>query len=160
MKLFRTLAASTAALVVAAALAYAANTTFVTSIGDLVFPFSPPTTNPPAPGSITNMVIGFAGQGTPTIASGACGATTNGTIGAGSTNQSGLLQIGAAATTVCTVTFTPALPAAPSACNATPANAAAAVQATTVARISSVTAAGFVITGTALANANYYYTCF
>jgi hypothetical protein len=148
-----------AALIAATVAAFAVNTTFVTSIGDLVFPFGPPPTNPPGPGSITNMSISFSGTGTPTVPSATC-AAGNGSLGAGSTNQSGLLQIGASATASCVVAFSTTLSPAPVACNATPANAAAAAQGTTVARISAVSGTGFTITGTALANANYYYTCF
>lgn len=99
------------------------------------------------------------GGGTPTIASGACGATSNGTIGAGSTNQSGLLQIGSATTTTCTVSFSATLVAAPGACVLFPANAAAAATGTTVAYVSSITTTNWVLTGSALANANYYYHC-
>src|SRR5258708_6587195 len=94
--------------------------------------------------------------GTPTIASGACGTGTNGVITSGN-NQTGLVTIGAAATTTCTITFSAALLAAPNACMLTPANAAAAAWATTVARVSSISTANFVITGTALASTAYYY---
>lgn len=97
--------------------------------------------------------------GTPTIASGACGTTTNGTLAADSTNQSGLLQIASASTTVCTISFSATLAAAPLACVLFPANAAAAATGTTVARVSSITTGGWVLTGSALANANYYYHC-
>ncbi len=97
--------------------------------------------------------------GTPTIASGACGATSNGTLGAGSTNQAGLLQIGSATTTTCTVSFSTTLAAAPLACVLFPANAAAAATGTTVARVSSISTSSWVLTGSALANANYYYHC-
>lgn len=54
-KLFMPVAA---ALVCGAVAALAANTTFFTSIGDIVFPFKAPTTNPAAPGTINNMTIG------------------------------------------------------------------------------------------------------
>jgi hypothetical protein len=46
------------ALIVAAAVALAANTTFVTNIGDIVFPFSPPNQSAGTPGTIDNMTIG------------------------------------------------------------------------------------------------------
>lgn len=46
------------ALLIGAA-AYAGNTTFFTSIGDQVFPFSPPT-RAGAPGALDNMIIGAA----------------------------------------------------------------------------------------------------
>jgi len=200
-----------AALLAGTIVALAANTTFFTSIGDQVFPFTAPTTNPAAPGLIDNMTIGAttpaavnattlsasgavtgtgftnrlaapgpignttpstgaftsltaSGQitstaGLPTIASGACGATSNGAVVAGSTNQSGNITIGAAATTTCTVSFSATLASAPKSCQIEPTNAAAAAQGTTVAYVSSVTTAGFVITGTALANANYGFLC-
>lgn len=45
-----------AALLAGSIAAYAANTTFFTSIGDQIFPFSPPTIS--APGAIDNMTIG------------------------------------------------------------------------------------------------------
>lgn len=47
-----------AALISVYAIALAANTTFFTNIGDQVFPFTPPTTSPAAPGLIDNMTIG------------------------------------------------------------------------------------------------------
>ena len=98
--------------------------------------------------------------GTPTIASGACGATTNGTLAAGSTNQAGQVQIASATTTTCTISFSATLAAAPLACVLFPANAAAAATGTTVARVSSISTSAWVITGSALASANYYYHCF
>ena len=94
--------------------------------------------------------------GTPTIASGACGATTNGSVAG--TNQSGLISIGSATTTTCTVSFSTTI-TAPNACVLFPANAAAAATGTTVARVSSIGTTNFVVTGSALANANYYYHC-
>lgn len=47
-----------AALVAASIAAFAANTTFFTSIGDIVFPISPPTNAGATPGAIDNMTIG------------------------------------------------------------------------------------------------------
>lgn len=105
------------------------------------------------PGQITTTT------GLPTIASGACGATTNGAIVAGSTNQAGNLTIGAATTTTCTVSFSATLASAPKACVIFPTNATAAATGTTVARVSSVTASQFVITGSALASSNYEWIC-
>jgi hypothetical protein len=106
----------------------------------------------------------FSGQiipayGTPTIASGACGTGSNGTIASGGTNQAGQVQIGSVATTACTVSFSTTLGIAPKACVLFPANATAAATGTTVAYVSSITTGQFVITGSALANANYYYHC-
>ena len=93
----------------------------------------------------------------PTIASGACGATTNGTLAAGSRTNSGQVVIGAASTTVCTVTFAAALPAAPF-CTIYPSNAAASAT-TVLAYVSSNTVNGFVITGSILANTDFNYIC-
>lgn len=133
------------------------------------------TLNPAAAGTANNIAIGGStplagtfttltatGQirstaGAPTIASGACGTTTNGTIAG--TNQSGIITIGSATTTVCTVSFSATLAAAPNACSITPASAGAADWATTVARVSSITTGGFVITGSALASTIYYFIC-
>ena len=96
--------------------------------------------------------------GLPTITSGACGATTNGAVVSGSTNQSGNITIGSASTTTCTVNFSTTLAVAPNACLLQPANTAAAAVGTTAAYISAITTGHFVITG-ALANANYAYFC-
>lgn len=107
--------------------------------------------------TISGMLVSSAGL--PTIASGTCGATTNGTVVAGSTNQAGNINIGSAATTTCTIAFSATLGAAPKSCVIQPTNAAAAAVATTIAYVSSITTGHFVITGTALANANYSYIC-
>lgn len=114
---------------------------------------------------INGSTINFSNQivtsyGTPTIASGACGTTTNGAIAAGGTNQSGEVTIGSASTTTCTISFSTTLASAPLGCRLTPQNAAAAAQNTTLARVSSISTSAWVITGSALANANYYYECF
>jgi hypothetical protein len=105
----------------------------------------------------------FTGQfistfGTPTIASGACGATTNGAIAMGSTNQSGQVTIGSATTTSCTISFSTTI-TAPGACVIFPENATAAATGTTVARVSAVGTTSWTITGSNLASANYYYIC-
>ena len=167
-----------AAALIASSLAALAggNNTFFTAIGDLVFPFTPPPLTG-GPGTIDNMTIGgttpapgsftsinasamiTSSAGLPTIASGACGATTNGAVVAGSTNQTGNITIGSASTTTCTVSFSATRPSAPKACLIFPANAAAAATGTTVAYVSAITTAHFVITGSALANANYAYHC-
>lgn len=223
---FRNVAIAAAAALIAGVIAAAAgNTTFFTSIGDLVFPFTAPTTNPSAPGTIDNMTIGattpaaihgttlsatgavtgagFTSQfasppaigtttpaagnfttlgatsvgsglfttlgasdqisstaGLPTIGSGNCGTGSNGAVVAGSTNQSGSITIGATATTSCAVAFSKTLGVTPNAVLLYPANAAAAATGTTVARVSAISATGFTITGSALANANYYYFVF
>jgi hypothetical protein len=98
--------------------------------------------------------------GIPTISSGACGSGSNGTIGAGSTNQSGELLIGSSATTACAIVFSPALTATPDACLLFPQNAAAAAAGTTVARVATITNLQFAVAGSALANANYWYHCY
>lgn len=108
--------------------------------------------------------VNVAGQlvstaGLPTIASGACGATTNGAVVAGSTNQSGNITIGSASTTTCTIAWSATLPVAPNACVFFPANAAAAATGTTVAFVTPPTTAHVVLNGSALANANYSYVC-
>lgn len=95
--------------------------------------------------------------GTPTIASGACGATTNGAIVAGSTNQSGQFTIGAATTTSCTISFSTTI-TAPDMCVFSPMNAAA-IASTTLPRIAAPTTAGFVFTGSVLASTNWGYIC-
>jgi hypothetical protein len=106
----------------------------------------------------------FSGQiipayGTPTIASGACGATTNGTIAAGGTNQSGEVIIASATTTTCTISFSTTLSAAPIACLLEPGNAQAATELAN-SYVSAITTGHFVITGTALASTDYYFHCF
>jgi hypothetical protein len=107
--------------------------------------------------TFSNQIVSTAGL--PTIASGACGTTTNGAIVAGSTNQSGQITIGSATTTTCTVSFSATLSVAPDACILFPMNATAAATGTTVARVAAPTTGGFVITGSALASANYGYIC-
>ena len=93
--------------------------------------------------------------GTPTIASGACGTGTNGTI-AGD-NQSGAITVGAAAAATCTVAFSAAMTLAPRACVWSAGNAAAAAVAT--AFMSAPTTGGFVLNATNLANGIYRYIC-
>jgi hypothetical protein len=107
--------------------------------------------------STAGQIISTAG--TPTIASGACGTTTNGAVVSGSTNQSGQITIGAAATTTCTISWSATLTVAPNACVFFPMNATAAATGTTVARAGAPTATNVVLTGSALANANYAYLC-
>jgi hypothetical protein len=107
--------------------------------------------------TFSNQIISTAGL--PTIASGACGTTTNGAVISGSTNQSGSITIGAAATTTCTITWSATLAIAPNACVFFPMNAAAAATGTTVARSGIPSTTQVVLTGAALANANYGYIC-
>ena len=98
----------------------------------------------------------------PTIASGACGATTNGTIASGSNDHSGTVNIGSATTTTCTISFGSTWVTAPRACLISPANTAAATFATTKAYAApgDISTTQFIIRGSALANANYSYACF
>ncbi len=108
--------------------------------------------------------VKFPGQiisttGAPTIASGACGAGSNGAVVAGSTNQSGNITIGAAATTTCTIAWSATLAVAPNACVFFPANATAAATGTTIAYTGAPSTTQVVLTGTVLANANYSYVC-
>jgi hypothetical protein len=102
----------------------------------------------------------MGGTVAPTIASGACGATTNGAVVAGSNDQAMNVTIGAAATTDCAITFAGTWETAPRACMLTPANAGAADWATTDAYVSAISATTLTITGTALANANYAIHCY
>ncbi len=93
----------------------------------------------------------------PTIASGACGTGTNGAIAATSRSNAGQVQIGAAATTVCTIVFATAMTTAPF-CVISAANSTA-IGALVLAYVSSSTVNGFVITGSVLANSNFNYVC-
>ena len=93
---------------------------------------------------------------TPTIAANACGSTTQGTITAGGNDQSMKLTVGTASVTSCAVTFANAFGTAPRGVYLTPANSTAAAQGTTGAYVSTISATGFTITGTALASAVYY----
>ena len=109
-----------------------------------------------ATNTFSGMIVTSAGL--PTIASGACGTTTNGAVVTGSTNQAGNITIGSAGTSTCTVSFSATLGTAPKSCIIQPTNATAAAVGTTGAYISSITTAQFVITGT-LASSNYSYIC-
>ncbi len=96
----------------------------------------------------------------PTIGSGACGATTNGSVAG--TDNSGFITIGASATTSCTVSFHATLAVAPKACVVYAANAAAAVQQATVATgvyVSAPTTSAFTITAAVMANTLWQYIC-
>ena len=99
--------------------------------------------------------------GVPTVAANACGSTTQGTVAAGSTNQSGQLTVGTAAVTSCVITFANSgFTTAPRAVVLQPANATAAAAGTTLAYVSAISATTFTITGNALASASYYYMVF
>jgi hypothetical protein len=151
--------------------ARAANTNFLTERNAAItFPISPPNRATGGAGAIDNMIIGattpapgtfsqiIPGGGVPTIASGACGTTTNGTIVAGSTNNSGRITVGAAAATACAVSFSTTLSPVPKACTFAPMNAAAV---TAAAFIGAPTGAGFTLTTAgSFANTNWAYQCF
>lgn len=156
------------AVALASAAAFAGNTVlFSSKSGDIVFPITPTTIDgmaiggtTPAAGSFTT--LSASGQirstaGAPSIASGNCGTGTNGSVTG--TNQSGTITVGATATTTCQIDFSTTLAAAPNACVLFPANATAAATGTTVARVSAITTAHFIVTGSALASANYYFVC-
>ena len=114
-----------------------------------------------AAGTADNKFVGHVylntGTTAPTIASGACGATTNGTV-AGS-DQAGLITIGAAATTSCAISFGSTWQVAPRACTYSPANTGAAAV-TVLSYMSAIGTTGFTITGAVLASTNWYYHCF
>jgi hypothetical protein len=99
----------------------------------------------------------LGGTSSPTIANNACGSTTQGTIGGSSSDRSGIVTVGTAGVTTCTISFAGTFGTTPRAVILTPANSTAAAQGTTGAYVSSVSTTQFVITGTALAGAAYYY---
>ena len=66
---------------------------------------------------------------------------------------------GLTSTMTCTINFSTTLAAAPGACVIFPASAGAAATGTTVAYVSAITTAHFVISGSALASTAYYYLC-
>jgi hypothetical protein len=98
----------------------------------------------------------IGGSGTPTIATNACGATTQGSIAAGGNDQSFELTIGTAGVTTCTVTFASAFTTVPRGVQLTSANATAANTGLTLDYVSSVSTTQIVIVGSALAGASYY----
>lgn len=105
----------------------------------------------------THQHVAIGGTTIPTIASGACGATTNGAPAAGSTDQSGEIVIGASATASCAVTFALTFTTAPKAVVLTPANAAAAALAAASPYVSALSASGFTFSAAVLANTSWYY---
>jgi len=96
--------------------------------------------------------------GLPTIASGDCGAGTNGTVVANSNDMSMRIIIGAAATTTCKVTFANQFGSAPRTCNFSPYTAASA-GAGVVPWMSAPTSTDFTLTGTALASTTWGVQC-
>ncbi len=152
--------------------AKAGNTVFLTDKnGQITFPLSPPNRATGGPGAIDNMTIGattprpgtfsqvIPSSGLPSIVSGDCGASTNGAVVAGSTNQAGSITIGATATTTCKITFGSGMTQAFKACVFFPMNATAAATGTTVARVGAPTLTDVTLTGSALASSNYAYLC-
>jgi hypothetical protein len=89
----------------------------------------------------------------PTIASNACGSATQGTLSR-ATDMAGMITVGTTGVSSCTVSFAVTHQVAPRACVITPTNAADAVVG-----VSSLTATGFTISGTALDRDVYYYIC-
>lgn len=160
-----------AALIAAAAIisAQAQTVLFSSRTGDVNFPgLTPSTIDGMAIGNTTRSSVKSTtldandqittSAGLPTIASGDCGASTNGAVVAGSTNQSMSITIGATATATCKITFSKAL-AIPKACSFSPMNATAAAVGTTVARIGAPTSTDVTITGSALQSSNYNVMC-
>jgi hypothetical protein len=98
----------------------------------------------------------IGGAGTPTIATNACGSTTQGTIATGGNDQAFHVTVGTALVTSCTITFSSAFGTAPREATLTPANATAAAAGTTVAFVSSLTTTAVTISATAIAGASYY----
>ena len=92
----------------------------------------------------------------PSIASGACGTGTNGSVAG--TDQSGVITVGASATTACAVTFGTTMGAAPH-CTFSPATAASAAL-TVLAYVSATGTGGFTISGSAMASTSFEYLCF
>lgn len=96
--------------------------------------------------------------GTPTVASNACGSTSQGAITAGSTDWQGKITAGTTSVTACAVTFANTRSYTPT-CNLTPANATAAAVNTVQAYVSATSTTGFTITGLALDGAAFFYLC-
>lgn len=112
-------------------------------------------------GRVAGVTVWFpsVSAGTPTIAANACGSSTQGTVAAGSLDLSGSVTVGTSGVTVCTITFGNTLANAPHACALGLRNATAAAQGTTLAYVSSHTTTALVITGAALAGAQYDWLC-
>jgi hypothetical protein len=95
----------------------------------------------------------------PTIASGACGTGTNGSIAAGSNDMAGVINISSASTTSCAVSFAASWNSAPKACVFFPANSTAAAIGTTLPYLSTKSASGFTLAGSVLASTSWAYEC-
>lgn len=164
-------AAAIVAAISFASPAKAANTIFLTDKNaNISFPLSPPNRATGAPGAMDNMAIGattpapgsfsqiIPAGGLPTIASGACGTTTNGAVVAGSTNQSMQITIGSATTTSCTISFSKTLSPVPKSCTFSPMTAASAGSGV-VASIAAPSGTGVVLSGTALTSTSWAIHC-
>lgn len=95
----------------------------------------------------------------PTIGVNACGATTQGTVTAGSNDQSGKVTVGTVTVTACAISFASTWNTAPRACLLTPANSTAAAANTVQAYVSAIGTTSFTITGLTLDSAAFYYFC-
>lgn len=93
-----------------------------------------------------------------TIANNACGSTSQGTISG--TDQSGSFTVGTVAVGTCTISFSATLASAPGACILENANSVAAGLGAGNGYVSSITTGGFVVTGTAMDGAKYWYHCY
>lgn len=105
----------------------------------------------------------FGNSTAPTIASGACGTLTNGTISAAggtASDQDMIVNIGAVATTVCAISFGSTETTAPRACVMTAGNAAA-IAITTLAYldVTTISTTGFSIKGSVLASTIWAVHC-
>ncbi len=122
-------------------------------------------TSPAISNGTLSGVSAFTGQiwpnfGTPTIASGACGAGSNGTLATSSTNQAGKINIGGSNTNGCSVGFSATLTQTPVSCVVTPAAQLAVTNQLSSVFISTVTNTSFTLGGNILASTNWYYHCF
>lgn len=98
-------------------------------------------------------------QSTPTIASGACGTTTNGVVTSGS-DQSFIVTIGAATTTSCAISFGSTWTTKPRSCVFSPGSTGSA--ATTVLPFispSNITTTGVTLSGSVLASTVWNIQC-
>lgn len=98
------------------------------------------------------------GSAAPSIVSGACGTTNNGSVSG--SDQSGEIIISTATTTSCAVSFGSTWAYAPMSCVFSPANSTAAAIITTIPYISAISTTGFTLSGSVLASTNWYYHCF
>jgi hypothetical protein len=97
----------------------------------------------------------FSASAAASIASGACGTGTNGTISG--TNTAGKITISTATATSCAITFGTTFGATPLAVHLQAANSGAATELSSE-YISALSTSGFTITATALASTTWYYS--